>query len=168
MDYDITQTQNHERKRKKKGKSDLPLDPNGKWGRKEVRELSLSELEDLQEEVARVADDIEIQVERAKAEANMHGEYSDPDWFWSAQAALKAFRRKRQIIQEVKSDLRYEAKQTFDVNKLKRKEYWFKQICKEEMNEERWEDICKRASKKAEEEGYTEENHPSNSHPLIN
>lgn len=154
----MTEIQSQEERR-----AGLPIDFREEWTYQDLYALTLSQLRRVKTEVDYTADQIEIQLERAKHERKA-GKEVDSDWYWNAVTAYKAFKRKRQLVPKVLSDKEravkdFKHKKRMEAEKEDKKfrhSHWFKEVARANLDEETYYEWCEIAQNRRDE--YEEEN----------
>jgi hypothetical protein len=80
------------------------------WAKYKIEEMSREALLPVLQELTEEMDSIRAQIEKAKADRRTTGAYSDPDWFYRANTALRARGRLHQRIQMRLAQLKREEK----------------------------------------------------------
>lgn len=85
---------------------ELPIDIDVSWRREDLYTFSSMELELVQDAVDETCIRISNALDIAKAKFKATGEEADPVWMAKTKGKLAHMRKKRQMLQEVRSDIR--------------------------------------------------------------
>lgn len=111
----------------------------------ETDALSTQEVMELKRELEVVVDQIEYQLDLAKAEQHASGEFADPIWFAKANFALK---RKRKVAQELQGLLN--ERKRAEKNQGRFLSEYFMDVCRERMTAETFDKVFEEAERRRE------------------